>query len=178
VNFDEERLIEFFLKPQTSVIEFPEDKKDIVFKHAERGIVYTSKQTSAGDIYKFENDNLYISWQVKSGKSKPFGPAKWCDEVSKAILHKCDDHITFVLVIVAQSRGTFFNEENLKKGEYENIEFINDGNECLAVQFNPGFIMHVDRKSRVSTPKKKNQTSQKGKTSRRNSPKGNTKKGS
>jgi len=161
VKFEEEKLIEFFKKPQTSVIEIPPDKKDIVFKHAERGTVYTSKQTSAGDIYKFENDDFYVCWQVKYGKSRSFGPVQWCIEVKKAILHKCDDHIKFVLVIVAQKLASFFSDP--KKIGSENVEFIKDGDKCLAVQFNPGYKMHVDRKTK-RTPEGRKETTQKGKS--------------
>jgi len=116
---------------------------------AERGTIYTSKQTSASDVYKFEKDNLYISWQVKYGVTKPFGKAKWEEEVTKAILHNCTDantNIKLVLVITAQKLASFFTTLETS----DNCEVITDGDKRLAVQFNPGYVMQISHKTWTS----------------------------
>jgi len=163
VKYDENNLKRFFKNHQRNVIKVPSDQKEQVFIHAKRGTIYTSKQTS--DIYKFENENFYISWQAKFGNTRPFGPANWCEEVQKAILHNPCKDIKFVLVIVAQTLAAFFTR--LETSGRNFILIKDDDGKRLAVQFNPGYIMHVSRK----TTRERKETSQKGRNTKRKSKK-------
>jgi len=147
-----------------------------VLKNAKPGVIYTSKQTSAGDIYKFETAKLYMSWQVKYGVSKAFGVPALKVEVEKAILHNSTDaDIQFVIVIVAQKLAKFFLAKMKSEEEEKFCNIIRSNSKYLAIQFNPGYVMKIvhkrkksnqppPKKAKVEPPKKTGQ--KKGKTTK------------
>jgi len=155
----EEKLDQFFNTDTTTVIEVHPSLKSSVLKRIENGVIYTSKQTSAGDIYQFENE-LYISFQVKCGKTRAFGPAAFKTEVEKAILHNTTENYNFVLVFVVERLASFFDSPE-RQNEQNCATIINNEKKPLAIQFFPGYEMSIKRKRKViinETPSKKKKT--------------------
>jgi len=149
------------------VIEVNPRHKPILLRNAKPGVIYTSKQTSAGDIYKFEMTESglvaqYISWQVKYGRSRGFGLPALKAEVEKAILHdRTDVDIQFVFVIVAQRLTKYFLDKLKEEKEKEEEKFCNiisSNHKDLAFQFNPGYVMKIVQRRNT---KKSNQPPQK-----------------
>jgi len=164
IDLSEADIAEFFNKETNDVIEVNPPHKPIVLKNAKPGVIYTSKQTSAGNIYKFEQ--LYMSWQVKYGVSKAFGTPASKAEVEKAILHDSTNaDIQFVIVIVAQKLTKFFSDKMRKEEKFCNI--IRCNHKDLAIQFNPGYVMKIVQRGNT---KKLNQPPQKsqGRTTPKN----------
>jgi len=158
IQSNKEYITNFFKEKSNKVIEVNESNKSMVYELALRGVIYTSKQTSAGDVYKFEDGNMYISWQIKSGFTRKFGPSSFCDEVNKAILHDLSNtNIKFVLVFVVQQLSDYFTRTD-RCNEPNCIEIISKDNQKLGIQFNPGYIMKIQRKSKSgdnTQPKKR-----------------------